>query len=600
LLTGIFSILFFLILPIEKVSAKGAICLYDSTDVQVNNNLTAQVIIHKSFLITSEAGLRYAQVAVPINDFVRVQDVNGYTELPGGRKIRLNKGDIGTASVPGLGLPGGMQIVIFSLRTPTIGSRLYYEYKLIIKSLLYLPRITRQTDYPTNRLAACLRWGKKVELHYQFENVEEQVSKRKIHFSANNLAEIPFEPYSCPDNLHISISADRFNYGKRKYISESWQDVGRFFDNLSRQVDNTAPGLQALLERLNSASYTRDDSLSAFFNFLADSVTYVALQMGRGDFTPQSCSVVLNRRFGDCKDQSVLLTSLCRLAGLDAYPALISTADYPDISGLHPWPAWFDHVITVVKGNNGEILLDPSDPLATINSIPPRLRNKSYLICDGVSGLKTTPERSDPASSIFWEFHLSRSLDKILNVDFSLKYANDAATYYTNLWKGDVEQIKSSFRSQLKYSGWNMTSLDIGGVKFIPDSLIILGSFGVDISELGDSRSLAIASPVTGYLFDNFFPDVRQNDFCRDGSIRLEEEITVDLDIPDILPMGLYKDSFERQNFSFSDEMSLNHARATYHRIFISGGEILKAENFNSFRDFLLSRKNQQYVRFQK
>lgn len=599
-MAGIFSILLFLFLPVREISAKGAICLYDSTDIQVYNNLTAQVKIHKSFLITSEAGLRYAQVAIPINDFIRVQDIKGYTELPGGRKVKLSGGDIGTATAPGLGMMGGMQIVLFSLRTPTIGSMIYYEYKLVIKSLLYLPRITRQTDYPTSRLAASLRWGKKVGLYYDYDGFEERASERKVHFAANNLEEVPSEPYSCPENLHISISADRFNYGRRKFSSESWQDVGRFFNDLSRQTENTTLELRALSERLNSASYSRQDTLRAFFNFLADSVTYVALQMGRGDFMPQSCSTVLNRRFGDCKDQSVLLTSLCRLAGIEAYPALISTADNPDISKLHAWPAWFDHVITVVPGKDGDMLLDPSDPLATISSIPPRLRNKSYLVCDGVSELKTTPLRSAPAFSIFWQFHLSRSLENSLNVDFSLKYANDAATFFAKLWKGDNELIKGSLRSQLAYSGWNLTSLDIGGFKNIPDSLIILGNFGIDISELGDSRSLAIASPLASYLFDNLFPDVRQNDFCRNGSIRLEEEIAVDLDIPDLLPMGLYKDSFERQNLSFGDEMSLEHTRAVYHRLFRSSGEMLKAENFNAFRDFLLSRKNQQYVRFQK
>jgi hypothetical protein len=604
-LAGLFPILFSLMvaMPFEKANARGAICLYDSTDIHVKNNLTALVLVQKNLLVTSESGLRYAQVIIPINDYVDVQDIKGYTELPGGRKIELSKQDIGwsTAAAPGLAGTAGARVVLFSLHSPTIGSRLFYQYKLIFKSLLYLPRITRQTEYPTSRIAVFLRWDKKIKLHYDFEGFEEQATDRAVHFSAVNLDEVPPEPHSCPDNLYLAISTDRFSYGGRKYSSESWQDIGRFFGQLSIQPPDVASDLGALSQRLNISSYDREDTLNAFFSFLADSVGYVALQMGKGDFTPQNCSLILSRRFGDCKDQSVLLSALCRLAGLDAYPALINTVDFPDISTLHPWPPLFDHVITVVRGSAGDILLDPSDPLATIESIPPRLRGKNYLVCDGFSPLKTVPGRLDPAFDIFWQFHLSRAIENILNVDFSVKYINDASILYGNLWKtGNTEQVINSLQAQLRYSGWDLISINIGGIKLVPDSLIILGSFSIDLSDIGESRSLAVASPLNVYLLDNFFVDVRQNDYCQDGSIKLEEEITIDSDIPGLLPLSGYSDSWERKGLSFHDQMNTDRMKAIYHRLFVSGGEIINALDYNAFRDFLLSRKDQQYVRFQK
>ena len=397
--------MFYLALSARDASSAGAVCLMDSTDIRVLDNLTATVEVHRSYEITSEAGIRFAQVIIPINDFIAVENINGYTELPGGSLARLTKEDVVTSAAPGYKGLGNIQAVTISLRPPTVGSKLYYEYKLVIRSLLYLPRITRRTDCSIKRFAASLRWDKRVNLNYDAAGVDIVPGKRQVNFTAGDLPEISSEPESCPDKLQISISSDIFSYDKGQYFSKSWADVGRFFALLAVQSPESDSQLQSLVARLCVNSRSRQDTLSAFFNFLADSVSYVALQMGKGDFTPHSCTAVLGRRFGDCKDQSVLLSSLCRAGGFDAYPALIYTGDYPVVNQLHPWPAWFDHVVTVVRDGGQELILDPSDPSGSTTSLPPRLRGKSYLVCDGHSDLKTAPRGNDPAFGISWNFH---------------------------------------------------------------------------------------------------------------------------------------------------------------------------------------------------
>jgi hypothetical protein len=46
--------------------------------------------------------------------------------------------------------------------------------------------------------------------------------------------------------------------------------------------------------------------------------------------------------------------------------------------------------------------------------------------------------------------------------------------------------------------------------------------------------------------------------------------------------------------------MVMDNENATYHRIFDFAGETIKASDYNAFRDFLLSRRDQQYVRLQR
>lgn len=597
---SIMLLLWALARPFEKARAKGVVCIYDSTDIFIKGNLTAVVEVHRSFEITSEPGLRYTEVTIPVNNYVEVRDIKGFSELPGGVRKSLTKQEIGTSSLPAFQGFGDNQIITFTLRMPNIGSKFYYEYKLIAKSLLYLSRFTRHGDYPVDRLALSLRWDKKVSPLYDVSGLNVRTYDRRLHFWAQNLPEIPGDPQSCADPLHLSISADIFSYNKVKYLSRSWPEVGRFFALLSRQPANMGEDVKSLARRLCSNCRTGEDTLQAFFSFLADSISYVALEVGKGDFSPHSCPVIINRRFGDCKDQSVLLSSLYRVVGLDAYPALISTTDYPPTADLHPWPSWFDHVITVIKAKDHDILLDPSDPLASVNSLPPRLRGKNYLICDGFSGLKRAPLGVSPASSISSQFSISRLSGDGLAVEFRTGYANDAAGIYKALWKGKRrDEVLSSLQADMRHSKWHFSTLEIEPIQFLRDSVIVTGRFLIKAGDIA-SGNLSIPSPLNAYLLDNIFPDVRRSDYCDRNSIRLEEKIAIDLGSSQLAAGPEFSDLWTREGLSFLDELTLDGQIATFHRLFdFTGGE-LGVTDYNAFRDFLLSRADQQYVRIEK
>lgn len=596
----------------EKASPRGAICLIDSTDILIKNNLIAEIKIHKSYRVTSTAGSRFADVKIPLNDFIEVSEITGYTQYPNGKKVRLTQQDIGISSAPGFRGFGGIQVITFSLPNPVVGSKLYFQYKLKIKSLLYLPRLAPRADCPTERIAISLNWQSQIKPRFDSEGFNfvsqdslgafsQQLQKKDMKFYAENLPEIPEEPFSCPMRYHVLFSADKFSYGKSKFNSVSWQEVGYFFSKLATQPPEKIDELKSLSAKLSSTSKNRNDTLQSFFSFVADSVAYVALQVNKGDFTPHSCDIILSRRFGDCKDQSVLLASLCRAAGFEAYPALIATGDIPEVSGLFPWPSWFDHVVTVVKSGDSDIILDPSDHRSGINSIPPRLRGKSYLVCDGVSGLQTIPVGPKPSNAIDWSFEISSGISDNLSVIFNMVYANDASAAYGMIWQNDKTNQGSSFlESQLKYAGWDMTSFDVNNYFKMPDSLAVSGAFTVAAVDMGDYLNLSIPSPLSTYLLQNLFPDVRVTDYCNHDSYRLEETIALDNNAFSILPTALFSDSWRRAGFEFTDEFTIVDGKPEYHRVFEYSGDPLSAADYNAFRDFLLSRKDQQYVRIPK
>jgi transglutaminase-like putative cysteine protease len=76
---------------------------------------------------------------------------------------------------------------------------------------------------------------------------------------------------------------------------------------------------------------------------------YVSLSIGRGAFRPSSPNTTLSRRFGDCKDKSLLLVTIVRQLGIEADPVLVDTEMGPVLNEVLPTPYTFDHAIARMK-----------------------------------------------------------------------------------------------------------------------------------------------------------------------------------------------------------------------------------------------------------
>ncbi len=585
------------LLPANPARAAGAICILDSADIDIKGNLTATVKIHKSFEIYSEDGFDYAELAVPINDYIEIDDIKGYTLLPDGRKFKLRWNDIRMLSSPEAARFGGIQVALISLRFPVLGARLYYEYKLKIKSLLYLPRFERDPSCFTNRFTIRVRWDNRVKLNFDSSGLESESADNIRIFHADNLPDLPAEPNSCPDSVYLYLSSETFIYNGIEYDCRSWFDVARFFAGLSSDTETSLSEAGDLAAIVVDDSHDHADSLDSIFRFVADSVIYYALEIGKGDFSPHKCDDIIWRGFGDCKDQAVLISAMYRSIGIESYPALISTYGHPDVRDLHPWPGFFDHAVAVIRDNGREFILDPSDQSSTFAFAPLRLRGRSYLATDGYSGLRVVPDGPDPDALISWCFDLSGKSDSTLIVDLNIVLANDAAGKYNTLFRDNNRNVLADETGMfLRESGWKFSSEDFIVRKNSADSLIIGGYFTIAAGDYDNSRGVSLGSPLVAFLLDEIFTDVRDGTYCGPASISLEETVRIPGASGNMIDAPEYRDNWVRENFEFLDEMSFDLDNAVFHRRYLFSGGIIPADDYNAFRDFILSRRNQRHV----
>jgi transglutaminase-like putative cysteine protease len=98
----------------------------------------------------------------------------------------------------------------------------------------------------------------------------------------------------------------------------------------------------------NAGGSAAEQTLHAL-QFVQEQIRYVSISIGPGAYRPTNPNIVLARRFGDCKDKSLLLVTILRQLGIDAQPVLVNTRTGRVLDAALPTPYSFDHAIARVK-----------------------------------------------------------------------------------------------------------------------------------------------------------------------------------------------------------------------------------------------------------
>jgi hypothetical protein len=111
---------------------------------------------------------------------------------------------------------------------------------------------------------------------------------------------------------------------------------------------------------------------------------------------------VLTRRFGDCKDKTLLLLTLLRELGIQARPALVNTDWRQSLDALHPTPGAFDHVIAQVHLDGRDYWMDAtsSQERGPLEAWAPPPFRRALLVDAASTGLVEIPEPTMPEPTL--------------------------------------------------------------------------------------------------------------------------------------------------------------------------------------------------------
>ncbi|TBR16444.1 DUF3858 domain-containing protein, partial [bacterium] len=124
---------------------------------------------------------------------------------------------------------------------------------------------------------------------------------------------------------------------------------------------------------------SQEDKARAIYNFCAQNIRYVAVEYGQAGYEPHAAFEVLKNKYGDCKDQAILVVAMLKEAGISAWPVLIATRSEHDLHDDFP-SMLFNHCIAAVYLKDKLIFLDPTAETCSFGDLPADDQNRKVLL----------------------------------------------------------------------------------------------------------------------------------------------------------------------------------------------------------------------------
>jgi hypothetical protein len=225
-------------------------------------------------------------------------------------------------------------------------------------------------------------------------------SNQKTYISISDAPDID---YYMP---HVIIQISEFNYkGKTTIINNSLDDLYKL--NYSRISDlnlSESSEIIALTDSLTKGLESNKDKVRQIYNWVQKNIKYIAIEDGENGYIPREASLVLQRKYGDCKDKTSLMVAMMRSQGLKASYSWIGTRDIPykfsnfatRFNSNHMVAVWWDD-------NNNPVILDGTTLHHAFDDIPAFIQGKECLIEKGPSdfAIYTIPIASPDRNTIF-------------------------------------------------------------------------------------------------------------------------------------------------------------------------------------------------------
>lgn len=179
---------------------------------------------------------------------------------------------------------------------------------------------------------------------------------------------------------------------------KDWSELNTWaYEKLMPSVE-VSNEIRELAYKLASTAKTTDEKIRSIAYYIQRNIQYVYADLNRGGFTPHMAGDILKSRYGDCKDQTILLISLLKAIGIDAYPALINP--YPYEENLDIPVNNFVHLITYLPLADKELWLDMTSGVTPYPKLAFADQGRIALIINEKGGILTKTPVSNSEENV--------------------------------------------------------------------------------------------------------------------------------------------------------------------------------------------------------
>ncbi|MGH2613502.1 MAG: hypothetical protein ACRDFB_10710, partial [Rhabdochlamydiaceae bacterium] len=145
---------------------------------------------------------------------------------------------------------------------------------------------------------------------------------------------------------------------------KNWREVAQKIAplySLSKDLKTSVPPeMTNLIEKWKEVADDPIEQATLALRFVQDEIRYQGLEDGIGAFKPTDPWIILERRFGDCKDKSFLLHTLLKFLDIESTFVLVNSNNGKNIPNRLPNPSFFNHVVLKISINGENYWVDPT------------------------------------------------------------------------------------------------------------------------------------------------------------------------------------------------------------------------------------------------
>lgn len=318
--------------------------------------------------------------------------------------------------------------------------------------------------------------------------------------------------------------------------SPSWGALAReYHRRISEKLGSVPTGID--LSKVVDSKASKKEKANRLLEFIHDRVRYVGMEFGEASIIPMQPKETLQRGYGDCKDQSVLLVKLLSEVGVEAKVALLRAGTGEDVRASLPAMNAFNHAIVYVPGDDS-FWVDPTSSHARAGDVPSVDQGRQALVIDSKTETLLPVASNDARQNTYKEerevFFADDGTARVVEVSSGSGVVEQALR---RTFTADEEALRKSLKKYVEntYSAKDLGKLTVGNPTDIESSFKIeLEAKDVSVASLGllEGNVVLEVKPLFAWLPSETFDDEpRKMDFV--VSDPFLAELTYRIHIPD-------------------------------------------------------------------
>ncbi|MBU1626039.1 DUF3857 domain-containing protein [bacterium] len=400
------------------------------------------------------------------------------------------------------------------------------------------------------------------------------------------------------------INHERNQKYKKEYLPtlfyttcSSWNDLNKIlYDNVEKSL-TSSESIKAKVKTITEDSLTTWDKIIKIHEFVIDAINSIDYEFP-DQFSFRNASVVFNSSYGASLDKATLLITMLKEIGIEAYPYLVPTTYSLNIKD-NPNSSLIDKTVCCIKIDNENIFLDPENNLSDSGY-------DAYIGKTLIGIKKEGPDFKEfkkyTANENSIEINAQIDFDKDLKGKgkISIKLKNNCSPYYKLLGKSeDYKEITANYINKILPKA-TLKSCILR--KLTPDDFEVIGELEEFSLEKGDDGFFKFSIPNTPESLTN-------SNYYLYRSSRMtpiflpfpSKEITnIEIKLPENSSVILKPSNInlDVNSASVNIQCTNEEKKVTYSREMIFQKEIITPENYEKFKEVIITSDKNKYNTF--